>query len=192
MTTDASRYSHYVDDGFYRRLREDARRWESEWRPVDRETHHQVERLVVREAHFIDEGRLEDWLGMFTRECLYWAPITPGGGDPQREATLAFDDRRRLEDRIYWLRTGLVWGQIPASRTSRMISNLEVSWAGDDAEVWARSNFCIFEFRAGAQRIFAGRYRHTLREEGGELKIRIKRTDLIDSEHGHENLTIIF
>lgn len=192
MITDPSRYSYYVDDDFYRRLREDGRRWEDEWRPVDRDTHHRVERLLVREARLLDDGRLEEWLAMFTQECLYWVPITPGGGDPQREATLAFDDRRRLEDRIYWLRTGLVWGQIPASRTSRMLSNVEVSWAGEGGELWARSNFCIVEFRAGTQRIFAGRYRHTLREEDRDLKIVVKRADLIDSEHGHENLTVIF
>lgn len=189
---DTSRFSFYVNDGFYNRLREDRIRWQDEWRPVDRDTRDEVERLLVREAQVLDDGQLEDWLAIYTRECLYWIPITPGGGDPRREASLAFDDRRRLEDRIYWLRTGLVWGQIPPSRTSRMISNLDVSEGETVDAFWVRSNFCIAEFRAGAQRTFYGRYRHTLRREDGELKIAIKRIELIDSEHGHENLTIVF
>ena len=37
-----------------------------------------------------------------------------------------FDDRRRLEDRVYRLRTGFAWSQAPASRTVRLITNVEV------------------------------------------------------------------
>lgn len=190
--SDPSQYSFYVDSDFYRRLVEEGGRWDDEWRPADRDTRADIERLLVQEAHLLDENRLEEWCDMFARECLYWVPITPGGGDPRNEATLAFDDRRRLEDRVYWLRTGLVWGQIPPSRTVRMISNIDVSEADGDAAFWVRSNFSITEFRAGAHRVFAGRYRHTIRRENGALKIFVKRTDLIDSEHGHDNLTIIF
>jgi hypothetical protein len=73
-----------------------------------------------------------------------------------------------------------------------MISNLEVSRGSEEGELWARSNVVIWEFRAGIHRAMPGRYAHTLRREDGELKIAVKRTDLIDSEHGHENLTIIF
>ena len=49
-----------------------------------------------------------------------------GGGDPRREIAISFDDRRRMEDRIYRLRTGYAWSQAPKSRTVRMISNVEV------------------------------------------------------------------
>jgi 3-phenylpropionate/cinnamic acid dioxygenase small subunit len=188
---DTSRYSYYVDEDFYRRLVDGFRRWDEEWRPVDRSTRDTVEELLIQEAWLLDEGRFEEWGELLTADCIYWVPITPGGGEPHREATLAFDDRRRLEDRIYWLRTGLVWGQIPPSRTSRMVSNINASWGPDDDTLWVRSNVIIWEFRAGLQRALAGRYAHGLRREDGALKIAVKRIDLIDSEHGHENLTII-
>jgi 3-phenylpropionate/cinnamic acid dioxygenase small subunit len=190
--SDPSRYSYYVDDDFYARLRDEDRQWEDDWHPVDHDTHHEVERLLIREAYLLDEGRFEEWSALFTAQCLYWVPMAFGGGNPARQATLAFDDRRRLEDRIYWLRTGLVWGQIPPSRTSRMISNIDAAQAAEKSDVWVRSNFSLAEYRAGRQRVFHGRYRHTLRREAGKLKIAAKRVELIDAEGAHENLTIVF
>ncbi len=189
--SDTSRYSYYVDDDFYRHLLEDFAAREDSWLPTDRPTRDEVEDLLIREARLLDDGRLEQWGQLWTPDCLYWVPISPGGGDPTSEATLAFDDRRRLEDRIYWLRTGMVWGQMPPSRTSRMISNLEVSLGRATGELWSRCNFVIREFRAGRHRTLAGRYLHTLRREDGDLRIVVKRVDLIDSEHGHELITII-
>jgi hypothetical protein len=41
--------------------------------------------------------------------AFYWVPATPQGGDPRREVAILFDDRRRMEDRIYRLRTGYAW-----------------------------------------------------------------------------------
>ena len=63
---------------------------------------------------------------MYAPECIYWVPGTPEAGDPRREIAISFDDRRRMEDRIYRLRTGYAWSQAPKSRTVRMVSNVEV------------------------------------------------------------------
>ena len=56
-------------------------------------------RLMEREARLLDQLRYDDWLAMYTAECIYWVPSTPGAGDPRREISVMFDDRRRLEDR---------------------------------------------------------------------------------------------
>ena len=57
-----------------------------------------------------------------------------------------FDDRRRLEDRVYRLRTGFAWSQAPASRTVRLITNVEVFATDRDDTRMLRSNFLISEF----------------------------------------------
>ena len=93
---------------------------------------------------------------MYAAECIYWVPSTPAAGDPRREISVMFDDRRRLEDRVYRLRTGFAWSQAPASRTVRLITNVEVfATARDDARM-LRSNFLISEFWGDETRVLTG------------------------------------
>jgi benzoate/toluate 1,2-dioxygenase beta subunit len=188
---DTSRYSYYIDPSFYDRLIADLGAWDSA-PPADPSLRAPCEAFLYEEARLLDDGRFEDWLELFTSDCLYWIPSTPGGGDPRKEVSIAFDDRRRLEDRVYWLRTGYAYSQIPPSRTRRLITNVEVMRADRPDEVRVRSNFVIFEFRNGRARSLAGWYAHLLRREGERWRIAVKRVNLIDSEHGHENMTLVF
>jgi 3-phenylpropionate/cinnamic acid dioxygenase small subunit len=189
---DTCRYSYHVDGNFYAALLDELGRWDREWDPVDRDTLAQCEDLLFREARLLDESRFEDWTELLTSDCVYWLPITPGGGDPRREVTLAFDDRRRILDRVYWLRTGLAHCQVPPSRTRRMIANVEVAWGTRPSEARVRANFVLYEFRGGHQRALPGWYAHLLRREASGWKIAVKQVNLIDSEHRHENLTVVF
>src|SRR3954470_17125383 len=144
---DPSRTSHYVTDAFYRELIENFSDWQSDERAVtDVAERDAFRRLLEREARLLDHLRYEDWLGLFVPECIYWVPATPNAGDPRREVAVMFDDRRRLEDRVYRLRTGFAWSQAPASRTVRLITNAEVFAAKSDAALMLRSNFLISEF----------------------------------------------
>jgi 3-phenylpropionate/cinnamic acid dioxygenase small subunit len=188
---DTSLYSYYVDEGYYAMLLDDLRDWEQEGRPADAAASAEGEALVIREARLLDEGKFEEWLDMLSKDCLYWAPASPGGGIPNREVTIAFDDRRRLEDRVARLRTGYAYSQIPASRTRRMLTNFEALQGSGDIALRVRSNFVIWEFRKGVQRALAGWYGHSLRKEDGRWKIVRKQINLIDPEQGHENLTLM-
>src|SRR5204862_42120 len=79
----------------------------------------------------LDQLKFDEWLALYAPECIYWVPSTPEIGDPRREVSISFDDRRRMEDRIYRLRTGYAWSQAPKSRTVRLISNVAVFAAGN-------------------------------------------------------------
>jgi len=140
--------------------------------------------LLEREARLLDQGRFEEWLGLFSAECLYWVPATPAGGDPRREVAVAFDDRRRLEDRIYRLRTGSAWSQTPASRTVRMVTNVEVF-----GNRMVRANFLISEFRAGETRPWSGWYGYRLKTDA--LQIEVKQVNLIDCDQNLRNPSIV-
>ena len=109
---DSSKVSYYINKDYYTKLIDSIKDWENEAGYASKETHLEIERFLYREARLLDEGRMEEWLDLFSSECLYWVPITPGGGNPLQEVSLAFDDRRRLEDRIYRLRTGYAWSQL--------------------------------------------------------------------------------
>lgn len=190
--TDTSAWSYHVEPSYYAELAELAASWSDEWPAAGAGTLAETQAVLHREARLLDEARFNEWLEMYTPTCLYWVPVTPGGGDPQREVSHAFDDRRRLTDRVYWLRTGLAYCQIPQSRTRRLVTNVELLDEPGHERRRVRSNFQLHEFRAGQLKTYAGWYGHLLVRDGGRWRIQLKQVNLIDSEHGHENLTLVF
>src|SRR5438270_7512140 len=137
----------YVTDALYRELIANFSNWQDDARSVTDPAAREVFRMLLeREARLLDQLRYEDWLALYTAHCIYWVPSTPNGGDPRTEIAVMFDDRRRLEDRIYRLRTGYAWSQAPSSRTSRIVSNVEVFASGGAAQRMVRSTFSISEF----------------------------------------------
>jgi benzoate/toluate 1,2-dioxygenase beta subunit len=201
---DPSRSSHYVTDAVYRELIQNFSDWQDDARSVtDVATRDEFRRLLEREARLLDQLRYEDWLSMYAAECIYWVPSTPAAGDPRREIAVMFDDRRRLEDRVYRLRTGFAWSQAPASRTVRLITNVEVfSTARDDA-LMLRSNFLISEFWGEETRVLTGWAGHRVVREAATLppsgggsakrswKILAKQVNLIDCDQPIRNPSII-
>jgi len=190
--SDPSRSSYYVNDEFYRQLVADFSDWGDDARAVtDAAVRDEFRRLVEREARLLDQLRYDEWLAMYAAECVYWVPSTPQAGDPRREIAVMFDDRRRLEDRIYRLRTGFAWSQAPQSRTVRLITNVEVfATARDDARM-LRSNFLISEFWDRETRTLAGWAGHRLVRNGGAWKIAAKQVNLLECDQAIRNLSII-
>ena len=66
--------------------------------------------------------------------------------DPRTQSGVYLDDRRRMADRVAMLRTGHLHAQMPASRTRRMLSNIEC-WSGDAGAIVARANLTLWEHR---------------------------------------------
>lgn len=189
---DTSSWSYHVDDEYYRELRRQTDLLREDWPEATVEESVRAATFLAREARLIDDGRFNHWLDLFTDDCLYWVPVVAGGGDPATEVSHAFDDRRRLTDRVYWLRTGLAFSQIPASRTRRVIGNVETSADPETGDRLVRSNFTVHEFRAGVAKTYAGWYGHVLRNTGDGWRIRVKQANLLDSDQIHENLTLVF
>ncbi len=189
---DPSRFSYYVTDAFYSDLVRDFSEWQTEERTIeDPAERDRFRRLIEREARLLDQLLFEDWLKLFAPECAYWVPSTPDGGDPRREIAVMFDDRRRLEDRVYRLRTGYAWSQAPASRTSRLVSNVEVFKSESDDQRMVRSNFAISEFWDGDIRVLAGWMGHRFRKLDGAWKISAKQVNLLNCDQCIRNPSII-
>lgn len=189
--SDTSRWSFHIDDHFYAEIARFVETLAADWPEERPEVVAETQSLLTREARLVDEGRFNDWLELFTDDCLYWVPIVPGAGDPRREVSHALDDRRRLADRVFWLRTGLAFCQIPQSRTRRLVGNVEVLDDPDTGNRIVRSNFIVNEFRAGRAKTYSGWYGHVLAPSADGWRIRLKQVNLLDSEHGHENLTLV-
>ncbi|MDE0149931.1 MAG: aromatic-ring-hydroxylating dioxygenase subunit beta [Rhodospirillaceae bacterium] len=188
---DPSTSSYYVGDDFYRELVDAFTDWDRDELAISDPARRDAARAFLeREARLLDRGRLEDWLALFAPECAYWIPGTPERGDPRREITVAFHDRRQLEDRVYRLRTGYAWSQSPESRTVRSVSNVELFATGDAGIVMARSNFHIAELLDGDLRHWAGWTGHRLAITGGGFSILAKQVNLIDCDRNLRNPSI--
>jgi len=189
---DPSRFSYYVTNDFYTELVNDFSDWQTDERTIeDPAERDRFRRLVETEARLLDQLLFEDWLKLFAPECVYWVPSTPEGGDPRSEIAVMFDDRRRLEDRVFRLRTGYAWSQAPSSRTSRLICNVEVFNSQTPDQRMIRSNFSISEFWDNEIRTLAGWTGHRFRKIDGVWKISAKQINLLNCDQCIRNPSII-
>ena len=189
---DPSRHSYYVNDAPYRELIANFTGWQDDARAVgDLAERDRFRMLLEREARLLDQLRYEDWLALYTAECIYWVPSTPAAGDPRREISVMFDDRRRLEDRIYRLRTGFAWSQAPASRTVRLVANVEVFATARPDTRMLRSNFLISELWGDETRVLTGWAGHRVVRDGEGWRIAAKQVNLIDCDQSIRNPSII-
>ncbi|HVL34299.1 MAG TPA: aromatic-ring-hydroxylating dioxygenase subunit beta [Burkholderiales bacterium] len=177
-----------IDPAFYDELVRTFSAWPEREVP-DPATREHCRMLLHREARLLDQGRFDDWLALYAAHCVYWIPATPGG-DPRREVAVAFDDRRRLEDRVYRLGTGNAWSQLPASRTVRLLSNIEV-FPGTGTSLLVRSNFLVSEWRAGETHLWSGWCGQRLRLREGRYEIEVRQVNLIDCDQHLRNPSLI-
>ena len=106
--------------------------------------------------------------------------------------TIAFDDRRRLGDRIVWLRTGVAYSQLPASYTAHTTTGfvrVPTIYAG---EVKVRSQFICHEIRANHPvQTMTGWMGHVFVEEDGQTRIARKLVCLLNANNAHHNMTFL-
>lgn len=190
---DPATSSWYLDGTFHDWLVETFRDWRTDAREIiDQGTRDSCRRLLEREARLLDEWRLGDWLAMFAPECVCWAPSTEPAGDPRREIAVLFDDRRRMEDRVYRLETDYAWSQQPRARTVRMVTNVEVFAVPDEGDaLMTRSVFLTTELRDGELRRISGWNGHYLRRKGNGWEIVVRQTNLIECDLPLRNPSLI-
>ena len=139
----------------------------------------EVEQFLYHEAWLLDEGRLHEWIELFTDDTRYWMPVRetiegrPDGLPTDDELALPIfdDDKAFLMMRAKRLDTGLAHAEEPRSRTRHLITNIWVDELADD-EITAHSNFLLFQVsRNRSQDVYVGRREDRLRKENGEWRI---------------------
>lgn len=150
-----------------------------------------AEDFLIHEARLLDEARYDEWLALFTAEAHYWVPSEPDQKSALDTISLMYDDRRLLETRVRRLASPRIYSQEPRSRTSRIVTNVTIE-GGDGSATEVRSKFMIVEYRREEQRIFAGTYRHTLVQTGGDIRIAFKRVDLVNCDAPMDGLVVPF
>lgn len=160
-------------------------------------TRAEAEEFLYLEARLVDERRYDEWLDLFAEDGFYWLPINEDAG-PKEHLSLIYDDDHRRRERIYRLSLSPP-AQAPSSRTLHIVSNVEVSEGGENADITIHSAQIIYEMRGGDDRqfelgdprIFAARCEHRLRHDDGAWKMTLKRMVLLNRDLPIPNLTFI-
>jgi ethylbenzene dioxygenase beta subunit len=181
----------YFDLGWYERVKRIVAAWRSLVEiPVERlpdpVLRAEVTRLLYCEARLLDQARLEQWLGLFTRDCAYWLPTDSDQRDPARTVAWEFNDRRRLEERVERLATGRAFSQAPPTRTTHYLTNIEMLTGGPQ-RIHVLCNFLIQTNLAGRVSQRSGWYGYLLRREAEGWRIVIKRVNLFDADMPQDN-----
>jgi len=152
----------------------------------DAETAAACSRLLALEARLIDAGRLNEWLDLYTEDCVYWLPCDVDGRNASDAVAWEMNDRRRLEERVERLASGRAYSQLPPSRTTHLYTNIEVMTAGPD-HVHVLSQFLIQTNRTGRISHRAGWNGYVLRKVGPVWRIVVKRINLQDADLPQDN-----
>jgi p-cumate 2,3-dioxygenase beta subunit len=137
------------------------------------ELRYAVEEFLYHDADLLDRWHLDEWLELFTQECLYLVPSPDRpDGDPFTDLFLIQDDRFLLEQRVESLMTKTAWAESPHSTTRRLVTNIRATHLGDGA-VEATANFFITRARRATVDTYPGRY-ELLLEAGGPAGFRIR------------------
>ena len=181
----------YVNDARYERLWSLWKEARSYTAAASSAVHGDIERVLFNEARLLDERCYDEWLASFAAECLYWVPSRIEPGDPRSETGIYLDDRRRMLDRVAMIRTGHLHAQIPASRTRRMLSNVE-QWTGADGSARVRANVVIWEYRKGDMRAYPGWQAYEIVRDGaGAFVLVTKIVCLLDCDAPQANYAFI-
>lgn len=134
----------------------------------------EVEDFLYREAHILDEHRLEDWLDLFTEDAEYVVPLREyvQGDVPEAGHPTIKDDKQMLTVRVRKDATGYSHVETPVSMTCHLISNVVVEDGPNTDEVEVLSAFTVRQARKLRDEAWwAGRRRDRLRRVDGSWKI---------------------
>ena len=161
----------------------------------------EVEEFLIREAELLDERRFESWLELLADDIHYFAPLARNRrfGEWDTEYTNEdgdlnwFDEGKfELEQRVKQIMTGQHWCEEPVSRTTHMISNLQVQ-EGPGELIRARCRFVVYRNRNETDSdLWVGKREDMLRREGSEFRIARRRIFLDQNVLLAKNLTTFF
>ena len=151
----------------------------------------EIEQFLYREAWLLDQGRLDEWLGLFTDDATYWIPLEANQADPLTASSIVYDDRWLLAARVRQFQHPRAHARVPAPRTVHQVGNVQVVEALGP-EVRVGSTLVLLEYRHERQRVWGALVEHRLRRTADGLRIASKRVNLINSEAELEGVVCLF
>jgi 3-phenylpropionate/cinnamic acid dioxygenase small subunit len=138
---------------------------------------------VIQEARLLDEKRFDEWYELFTDDGFYWVPLTPGQADPLQHNSLAYEDKLLLRLRVERLKSPRAVSQQPASRCHHLLQTPEIEKVDQaKGEVLTRTQMIYTETRGDESQRYAATAWHSLVRINGNLFIKLKRIEILNSD----------
>jgi len=158
---------------------------------ADVELRSEIEQFLYHEAWLLDQGRLEEWLALYTDDATYWIPLEANQADPLTTSSIVYDDRQLLEVRVRQFQHPRAHARVPAPRTVHQVGNVRVLET-DGRDVRVGSTLVLIEYRRERQRVWGAMVEHRLRRTAEGLRIAAKRVDLVNSEAELDGIVCLF
>jgi 3-phenylpropionate/cinnamic acid dioxygenase small subunit len=143
----------------------------------------ELARLVKREARLIDEKRFDEWYELFSEDAHYWVPAAPRQADPLLHNSLAYEDKLLLKLRVERLKSDRAYSLHPEIRCLHVLQEPDVEKRDDTrGEYLLRTPFIYTETRGDESQRYAATAWHTLLIVDGQLRIRLKRVDILNCD----------
>lgn len=139
--------------------------------------------FIYHEARLLDEQRFDEWLGLFAEDGRYWMPLEHGQTDRRLTASLMDEDLLLLRIRIERLKGIRTYSQKPKSRCHHVLQQPQLDLFDVDMNrfvTWTAMHYV--ETRQDQQDLYAAWATHELIVVNGDLKIQMKRVDLVNCD----------
>ncbi len=151
----------------------------------------EIELLLQQETELLDACRYDDWLSLFSEDCLYWVPAVIDQTDAENHISLFYEDRTLMSMRVERLRHPQAHSLIDPVRSARVVSNpvLE-TFDVTTGNTIISTRFIMTEYYRNEQRIFNGTYHYELEKTKAGYQIKLKRVNLINCDAILESIQI--
>jgi 3-phenylpropionate/cinnamic acid dioxygenase small subunit len=131
----------------------------------------------------LDEKRFDEWYELFADDGFYWVPLTPGQPDPLQHNSLAYEDKLLLKLRVERLKSPRAFSQQPASRCHHLLQTPEIEKMDEaKGECLTRTQMIYTETRGDESQRYSATAWHSLARINDQLKIKLKRVDILNSD----------
>ena len=139
--------------------------------------------FVVREARLLDAKQYEAWNALFTDDAYYWVPLAPDQQDPLNHTSHMYEDKLLRDLRIERLKSPRAFSQQPPSRCHHLLQVpvVESTDAVANRHI-VRTEFHYTEVQGDELQFYVGTFFHHLTVQDGELKITLKRVNLLNCD----------
>jgi 3-phenylpropionate/cinnamic acid dioxygenase small subunit len=139
--------------------------------------------FVVKESRLLDEKRYDEWNALFTDDGYYWLPLVPDQEDPFNHTSHLYEDKLLRDIRVERLKSPRAFSQQPPSRCHHLLqvpTVEEFDPAGNRFVV--RTEFHYTESQGDELQFYVGTFWHHLRLVDGNLRISLKRVNLLNPD----------
>lgn len=139
--------------------------------------------FVVREARLLDAKRYDEWNALFADDGLYWIPLVPDQEDGLNHTSHMYEDKLLRDLRIERYKSPRAFSQQPPSRCHHLLQVPTLEEHDAAANRWVlRTEFHYTEAQGDELQFYVGTCFHHLVAQDGQLKIKLKRVNLLNCD----------